>query len=124
VIVLTLPEKPLAEKQTIPSTHPILLSLLYPDALAKLRVTVGHVKQLYEQLKGVDPNGENGTIAKNTLLDTVESSGINLQALELLLAQISEKNDESNGGLAFYSLVRLGCSVSYSGRCTAKYRCM
>lgn len=83
------------EKQTIPSTHPILLNLLYPDALTKLRVTVGDVKGLYEQLKGVDPNGENGTIARNALIDTVDSSGINLEALESLLTQISEKIDGS-----------------------------
>lgn len=75
---------------------------------------MGDVKQLYEQLKGADPNGENGVIAKNTLLDTVESSGINLQALELLLTQISEKIDVSNGGLASYLLARLGCSMSCS----------
>ena len=94
------------EKQTTPSVHPILLNLLYPDALAKLRVTVGNVKQLYEQLKSVDPNGEKGNIAKNTLLDTVDSSGINLQALELLLTHISEKFDVSNGGLASCSLAQ------------------
>jgi hypothetical protein len=97
-----------------PSVHPMLLNLLYPDALAKLRVTVGDVKQLYEQLKSVDPNGENGAIIKNTLLDTVDSSGINLQALELLLTQIPEKTDVSNGGLASCSLARVGCSMSCS----------
>ncbi len=112
-IALTSLERPPIEK-TIPPVHPILLNLLYPDALAKLRVTVGDVKQLYEQLKSVDPNGENGAIAKNTLLDTVDSSGINLQALELLLTQISEKIDVSNGGFASYSLARLGCSMSCS----------
>jgi hypothetical protein len=77
-----------------------LLNLIYPDALAKLRITVGDVKQLYEQLKGVDPNGESGAIAKNTLLDAVDSSGINLETLESLLMQIREKIDGSNGGLA------------------------
>ncbi|KAI0006126.1 hypothetical protein BJV74DRAFT_22263 [Russula compacta] len=84
------------ETQTTPSMHPILLHLLYPDALAKLRVTVGNVKQFYEQLKNIDPNGENGAIAKNALLDTVDSSGIKLEALESLLTQISEKNRGSN----------------------------
>jgi len=84
------------EKQTVPLTHPILLNLLYPDALAKLRVTVGNVRQLYEQLKTIDTNGENGATAKNALLDAVDSSGINLEALESLLTQISEKNDGTN----------------------------
>lgn len=102
LIVLTVLEEPSVENRTIPSTHPILLNLLYPDALAKLRVTVGDVRKLYEQLKSVDPNGENGAIAKNALLDTVDSAGINLRALELLLTQISEKINGSNGGLATY----------------------
>ena len=90
-------EEPRIEKQTTPSIHPILLNLLYPDALAKLRVTVGDVKRLHWQLKSVEPNGEKGVIARNTLLDTVDSSGINLEALELLLTQISEKIDGYNG---------------------------
>ena len=100
-------EEPSIEKQTIPSTHPILLNLVYPDALAKLRVTVGDVKQLYEQLKSVDPNGENGTIARDALLDTVDSSGINLEALVSLLTQISEKIDGPKGSLASCSFMRL-----------------
>jgi hypothetical protein len=123
IAVITL-EEPSLEKQTIPSTHPILLNLLYPDALAKLRVTVGDVKQLYEQLKSVDPNGENGTIARNALLDTVDSSGINLEALESLLTQISKKIDVSKGRLTSYSLVRLESSPLCSNRRAAKYRCM
>jgi hypothetical protein len=123
IAVINLEEPPI-EKQTIPSTHPILLSLLYPDALAKLRVTVGDVKQLHEQLKSVDPNGENGTIARNALLDTVDSSGINLEALESLLTQISEKIDVSKGRLTSYSLMRLESSPLCSNRRAAKYRCM
>jgi hypothetical protein len=105
MIAVIILEGPSIEKQTIPSTHPILLNLLYPDALTKLRVTVGDVKKLYEQLKGVDPNGENGTIARNALLDTIDSSGINLEALESLLIQISEKIDRSKGRLASCSLM-------------------
>jgi hypothetical protein len=83
------------------------LNLLYPDALAKLRVTVHDVKQLHGQLKSADPNGENGAIARNTLLDTVDSSGINLEALESLLTQISERIDGSNGRRASCFLTRL-----------------
>lgn len=123
IAIITL-EEPFIEKQTIPSTHPILLNLLYPDALTKLRVTVGDVKQLYDQLKSVGPNGENGTIARNALLDTVDSSGINLEALESLLTQISEKINVSKGRLASYSLVRLEGLLLSSNRRAAKYRCM
>ena len=123
IAVITL-EEPSIEKQTTPSTHPILLSLLYPDALAKLRVTVGDVKQLYVQLKNVDPNGENGTIARNALLDTVDSSGINLEALESLLTQISEKIDGSKGRLASCSLMRPESLPLFSSRRAAKSCCM
>jgi hypothetical protein len=124
VVAVNTSEEPSIEKQNIPSTHPILLNLLYPDALAKLRATVGDVKQLHEQLKGVGPNGENGTIARNALLDTVDSSGINLEALESLLAQISERIVGFNGGLASCSLMQLGSSPLCSSRCTAKYCCL
>ncbi len=124
MIVVSTPEESPIEKQTVPSTHPILLNLLYPDALAKLRVTVGDVRRLYEQLKSVDPNGENGTIARNTLLDTVDSSGINLGALESLLTQISEKIGGFNSKLASCSLLQLESSLSRSSRRAAKYRCM
>lgn len=106
IAVITHEGPPSIEKQTTPSTHPILLNLLYPDALAKLRVTVGDVKQLYEQLKSVDPNGENGTIARNALLDTIDSSGINLEALASSLTQISEKIGGPKGRSASCSLVR------------------
>ncbi len=123
IALISLEESPI-EKQTIPSIHPILLNLLHSDALAKLRVTVGDVKRLYEQLKSVDPNGEKGTIAKNALLDAVDSSGINLEALELLLTQISEKIDGSNGRTASRSLMRLESSPPCSRRRAEEYRCM
>jgi len=110
VIPPTLPEYPPIEKQTVPLIHPILLNLLYPDALVKLRVTVGNVRQLYEQLKIIDTNGENGATAKNALLDAVDSSGINLEALEPLLTQISEKFDGTNGELVSCSPVHPGSS--------------
>lgn len=124
MITLITLEEPPTGKQTTPSTHPILLNLLYPDALAKLRVTVGDVKQLHGQLKSTEPNGEKGVIARNNLLDTVDSSGINLEALELLLTQISEKTEGCNGGRASVFLTRLESSMSCSSRRTAKYRCM
>jgi hypothetical protein len=73
---------------------------------------VSDVKRLYGQLKSVDPNGENGAIARNALLDTVDSSGINLEALESLLTQISEKIDGSNGRWAPCSLMQLESSMS------------
>jgi len=84
------------EKQTIPSTHPILSVLLFPDALAKLRLTVDDVKRFYEYLKNLETSGENGVMSKNALLDTVDGSGVNLEALSSLLAHISKQVEVSN----------------------------
>ena len=85
------------EKQTIPSTHPILSVLLFPEALAKLRLTVGDVKRFCEYLKSLETSGENGVMSKNVLLDTIDGSGVNLEALESLLAHISKQVEGSNG---------------------------
>ena len=85
------------EKQTIPSTHPILSVLLFPDALARLRLTVGDVKRFYEYLKSLETSGENGVMSKNALLDTIDGSGVNLEALESLLAHISNRIEGVNG---------------------------
>ncbi|KAN0140728.1 hypothetical protein V8E53_001172 [Lactarius tabidus] len=93
------------EKQTIPSTHPILSVLLFPDALAKLRLTVGDVKRFYEYLKNLETSGENGVMSKNALLDTVDGSGVHLEALDSLLAHISNKVKTSNATDLRQSLV-------------------
>jgi hypothetical protein len=85
------------DKQTTPATHPILSVLLFPDALAKLRLTVGDVKRFYEYLKNLETSGENGVMSKNALLDTVDGSGVNLEALDPLLAYISEQVKGANG---------------------------
>jgi hypothetical protein len=114
VIALAGLEEPSAENQTVPSIHPILLNLLSLDALLKLRTTVRDVKQFYDQLKSLDPNGENGAISKNALLDTVDTSGINLETLESLLSRISKKAEGFNGVLAFFSFPQLESSTLYS----------
>lgn len=93
------------EKQTIPSTHPILSVLLFPDALATLRLTVGDVKRFYEYLKSLETSGENGVMSKNALLNTVDGSGVNLEALESLLAHISKQIEGSNAADLRLSLV-------------------
>jgi hypothetical protein len=93
------------DKQTTPATHPILSVLLFPDALAKLRLTVGDVKRFYEYLKNLETSGENGVMSKNALLDTVDGSGVNLEALDPLLAYISEQVKGANATDLRQSLV-------------------
>lgn len=95
-MVATLLKAPV-EKQTIPSTHPILSVLLFPDALARLRLTVGDVKRFYEYLKSLETSGENGVMSKNALLDTIDGSGVKLEALESLLADFSKRVEGFNG---------------------------
>jgi hypothetical protein len=93
------------EKQTIPSTHPILSVLLFPDALARLRLTVGDVKRFYDYLKSLETSGENGVMSKNALLDTIDGSGVNLEVLESLLAHISKQVEGFNATDLRQSLV-------------------
>lgn len=92
------------EKQTIPSPHPILSVLLFPDALAKLRLTVGDIKRFYEFLKNLETSGENGVMSKNALLDTVDCSGVNLETLDSLLARISKQVEVPNGERLLFRL--------------------
>ncbi|KAI9466307.1 hypothetical protein BJY52DRAFT_347684 [Lactarius psammicola] len=100
-----LADQAIVEKQTIPSTHPILSVLLFPDALAKLRLIVGDVKRFYDYLRGLETSGEIGVMSKNALLDTVDGSGVNLEALESLLAHISKQVEGSNATDLRQSLV-------------------
>ena len=58
---------------------------------------MGDVKRFYEYLKNLETSGENGVMSKNALLDTVDGSGVNLEALESLLARISKQVEMSNG---------------------------
>jgi hypothetical protein len=58
---------------------------------------VGDVKRFYEYLKNLETSGENGVMSKNALLDTVDGSGVHLEALDSLLAHISNKVKTSNG---------------------------
>ena len=58
---------------------------------------MGDVKRFYEYLKNLETSGENGVMSKNALLDTVDGSGVNLEALDSLLARISKQVEMSNG---------------------------
>jgi len=66
---------------------------------------VGDVKRFYEYLKSLETSGENGVMSKNALLDTIDGSGVNLEALELLLAHISKQVEGSDATDLRQSLV-------------------
>ncbi|KAI0273731.1 hypothetical protein BC834DRAFT_855279 [Gloeopeniophorella convolvens] len=92
------------ERQAIPTPHPVLLSLLHTDVLSRIRKTLGTVKRFYEHLSSLSPGGENGALSRSLLLDAVDGSGINLEALDALLVQISEKVGQLDASDALRSL--------------------
>lgn len=66
----------------------MLLHLVHPFALRNLQEAVTHVKRFRDELDPLPPKGENSQIAKDILMDTVDSSGINLTALLSVLEEI------------------------------------
>lgn len=62
-----------------------MLHLLHPYALRNLHTAVGHVKRLRDALNPLPPKGENSQIAKDILMDTVDSSGVDINVFLNLL---------------------------------------
>ncbi|KAG6336414.1 hypothetical protein ID866_2687 [Astraeus odoratus] len=70
---------------------PIFLHLVHPLLLANLIEMVAHVNRLYQSLNSMRAKVENAQIARDILLDMVDSSGLNLEGLEgILKATLSE----------------------------------
>ncbi|KAF8651459.1 hypothetical protein AX16_004758 [Volvariella volvacea WC 439] len=69
---------------------PILLHLSHPFALINLITCIAHVKRLHDWLSSKPNLDEKARTAKKCLSDLVESSGINLTALEHLLKECTE----------------------------------
>lgn len=64
------------------------MHILHPLVLNNLRDAIGHVRRFRDELDPLPPKGENSQIAKDVLMDTVNSSGVNLDALLPLLEEI------------------------------------
>ena len=71
---------------------------------------MGDVKRFHDYLKSLETSGENGIMSKNALLDTINGSGVNLEALESLLAHISKQVEGINGERRFRSSTLLESS--------------
>ena len=69
-------------------TASIFVHLLHPFALRNLHEAVGHVRRFRNELDPLPPKGENAQIAKEVLMDTVNSAGIHLDAFFSLLEEI------------------------------------
>ena len=66
---------------TQPLAGAILLFLFHPFASRSLHEAVGHVKRFHNELNTLSPTQENSQIAKDVFMDTIDSSGINIDAL-------------------------------------------
>jgi hypothetical protein len=69
-------------------TASIVLHLLHPFALQNLQEAVGHVRRFRNELDPLPPKSENSSIAKETLMDIVNSAGVNVDAFLSLLDNI------------------------------------
>ncbi|KAI0748585.1 hypothetical protein C8Q80DRAFT_1103764 [Daedaleopsis nitida] len=82
-----IPDNPDGPKGTTLDS-PIFLHLVHPYALSRLRTAVDHVKRFHDQVAKLSAKGENSHIAKDFLMDITEGSGVDLQLLGPLLADI------------------------------------
>ena len=66
----------------------IFLHLLHPLALLGLQEAIGHVKRFRDELDNLSPKRENSQMAKDVLMDTVDSSGVDINALFAILDKV------------------------------------
>lgn len=81
----------------------MLLHLVQPYALANLTAAIKHVKRFHGCLQALTPKQENAQIAKDVLVDLVDCSGIDLNALESLLTDLVQDAQAISGESFFYS---------------------
>ncbi|KAG1891108.1 hypothetical protein F4604DRAFT_1704316 [Suillus subluteus] len=65
---------------------PILLHLVHPLALTNLRAVVFHVSSFHRYLASMTAKRENSQFARDTMLDLISSSGLDLKVLEDILS--------------------------------------
>lgn len=85
---------------THPFGSPIFLHLAHPYAVRCLLVALTYVKGFRDFLSGLSPRGESAQIAKDVLLDSVDSSGIDLNALIPILEGTLESATKLGGACA------------------------
>ncbi|KAI0082625.1 hypothetical protein K474DRAFT_1654738 [Panus rudis PR-1116 ss-1] len=66
---------------------PLLLHLAHPYAIRNVQVALSHVKRFRDEIKGHTARGENAQIAKEFLMDLLNSSGVNLDELSPILEE-------------------------------------
>ena len=68
-----------------------LLHLLHPFPFTHLLGVLQHIKRFYALLKDLHPRTENASIARQMFMELVETSGIDLNALENSLLELKEE---------------------------------
>ena len=80
-----------------------LLHLLHPFPFTHLLGVLQHVKRFYALLKDLHPRTENASIARQMFMELVETSGIDLNALENSLLELKEEIRSFAGRYALLS---------------------
>ncbi|KAI0636718.1 hypothetical protein C8Q77DRAFT_1051073 [Trametes polyzona] len=79
---------------------PIFLHLAHPYALGRLQNAIEHVKRFRDHVGKLTAKGENSHIAKDVLTDITDCSGVDLQPLGPLLAEILQDCKQLDGSFA------------------------
>lgn len=80
---------PSTTNQTYP---PILLNLAHPYATRNLFTILQHLKRFRTYLGSLSAGGENSRIARDVLVDLVDCSGVDFEALYPVLEEIVQKS--------------------------------
>ncbi|KAI6109497.1 hypothetical protein F5141DRAFT_1063741 [Pisolithus sp. B1] len=89
-----------------PFDNPALLHLVHPLLLANLINMISHVNQFYQWLNSVTAKGESAQMARDALLDVVDYSGLNLEALEDIFKNVLKEVSTMPGEQTRPSLAR------------------
>lgn len=95
-----------------------LLHLVHPFTLDGMHRGLNHVKRFRSYLGSLSPRGENAQIAKDELIDMVNCSGINLDALEKTISEFLGEVKAAPGKSDLINEFSSIDDMRYSGRCS------
>jgi hypothetical protein len=73
-----------------PLDAPSLLHLVHPFALEHLNAVATHVRQFRAYIGSLSASSENSQIARDVLADLVDTSGVDIAALEPFLVECAQ----------------------------------
>ncbi|KAJ7063374.1 hypothetical protein C8F01DRAFT_1132759 [Mycena amicta] len=92
------------DSQTGAAVPSIMLHVAHPIALRNLHMAVAHVNKLRNKIASLSASEESSHLAKSVLVDLIQCSGVDLKALEPLLAEFMEGANKFNAEEAQRSL--------------------